>query len=300
MGTGVGLWRRGLQDLAAAGIDVSYAQQEVLTNGGEVLIIESLPDPMYHFFRYDNPPLSAYDTHGDQVMVASVVMSYPVDEDAPTCFKRPAFTRTMGDLVAGEHHPHWRYWPSYTGERAEEPTIEVFENRTDELVVARLWCGIPISEIGMDLAERVVLGCDQRIQQTPYSVVESLVYSIDCEGIPDFDHVLSEEELAEKTAWDEEGDPDGNELWDEDRVATYKELLELAKIGVWDVPNQYWGARYLNYPPMETVLERDREALLIWQELVATSSVYSQRAYEAVLLNQEAYPAHERTYDPWQ
>jgi len=264
----------------ALGIDISTAQKDVLANGGEVLVAQGLPEPGCYSSYGDFAP--TFDSHDDPVYVASGLVSYPIDMICPTSFSRPAGCASVGDLLDREVDDGWSYWPSYTGEYDAELLCQAWWFNEEGLFVHRVWDGIPISEIGEDMAAKIVGACDDRVDSSPYTTVGGLLEYFECNGLIE---VESEEDEANLD--DEDGE-------------VYNTMKLLAEDGIWDLNTQWFTGRAMEFESMEVILGDDREALMVWNTLLAMGKTYTARARKSVRAdNRYRYDYSERNFSPW-
>lgn len=269
----------------ALGIGVSEAQQDVLANGGEVLVIQCLPEPgCYYSYECFHP---AYDKNQDPVFVASVMQSYPIDAVCPTQFSRPAHAVTLHDLLSMEQYPHWDYWPSYTGDLVEP--CDAFFQDEEGMNVYRIWDGIPVAEIGSAAATSVVRACEQRIGGSAYGVVEELIGYVENEGMICFDEHMGKDDLSDLECEDAE---------------VYLLMKQLVTEGLWemDFKNHFcwYTGEPLEYKPMEDILAADQDALHAWQRLSAYSQAGTERAARAVpRQRRSSYLREESEFVSW-
>jgi hypothetical protein len=276
----VGPWQHGLMDLQTIGLFMFHNEQTVLEQGGEVLVIQCLPEPGAYFRDGDIQP--ARDQEKDLVWVASLFHSYPVNERAPVAFFRRSGVDTMHDLCA-MHDPtggHWNYWPSYTGHYIANFCCTPFEDYTESLSIFRVWSGVPLEAIGFSIAEQIVAACNTRLMKSLYPTVEKFIeYEEEYGAVPD-----------------PENNPDAN--YCEEEMAMFAISKVLAASGIYQEGIGCLTTGPLWYPSMESLLEPD--ALLVWNELLTGSRAGAEIAVSTIPLEDRGLYVHEeKGFEPW-
>lgn len=278
----MGLWQANFDDLASVGIAVTAGQREVLQTGGEVLVIQGLPEPgsLYCQCGQGHP---AFDGEtGNRVMVAAIVETWPVEEPCPTAFFRPAGCWTLADVLSSEDDSHWMFWPSYAGRY--EHTVDsqsyvqcMYEDRPRAW---RIWDGIPVSEIGRDVAERIVTATNTMVEATPWYYL---------------DRMMGYLESGEEPTREEFEDPEYDDT-------DFKEtIVGLEECGLWN--REEWdfataNALDLVYPSPTQYLSPTEAS--VWEELYRTSYASTHKAARTIKKGERnVYQYNESEYSAW-
>lgn len=283
------------------GIDITADQIEVLEQGGEVLVLQCLPEPGCYANYGDHA--ASYDQKGDPVMVASIMESVPTNAICPAMYGRGPGIVTFGDLISEWQNPHWNFWPSYTGSVVD--TVYPFEWFDDTPSVYRVWGGTPVASIGRGVAEEVVNACNRRLEASSYQLVDRFISMTEEFGWPPY----SEADTADYC----EDEIDDMELM----------TKEMTMAGLWDSEKHYFIKDVLDYPTMSDLLihpkgleefckadawqawnelvERSKLGLRAWKYLVASSRAGTERAMDAMenMDKRGYYCFEERNFDPW-
>jgi hypothetical protein len=283
-------WRNGLDDVVALGINVSRAQRQVINHGGEVLVIQGLPEPgqTSTAMREQRP---AVDQYGNLLMVCAILYSTPPDTVALPRFPDGRSIITMADLLdqtfsdhlATTFSDHWAYWPSYIGGQKEIP--DCFWQNLNRLQCVRVWGGIPIvSPAQRDAAERLTIACRDRIDLSAYEEMDFIKERAENLDLP----IDPELHPGEEIVFDD-GDETALDI-----------LRDLASVGLWDMKtNQETGAP-IQYYAMEEILENDLTGKRMWNALVAQSRNGARQARAAIPQKKLAlYDFLESDFEPW-
>lgn len=276
-------WLATIGDLESILIPVSPGQRDVLVHGGEVLVLQGLPDPG-NIYCGCGAFHQCYDgTDGSPVMIAAVMRSYPAFDVCPPVYPRPAGIETFDQLL-DEYHDEdaWRFWPSYTGHLTNAIDVMTWEAEfsLEEPRVQRVWAGIPVSEIGEEMAREIMTACNTRVEATPWFYIQRM-YGYAEEGFPTMEEIEA----------DDRGD-----------YEDFTDAIEvLEKCGLWDREEHdvttMLGAD-LVFSPLEMYLSPAAQE--VWGRLndgARTSSRKARRTIRKGELN--VYDFREKEFDPW-
>jgi hypothetical protein len=277
-------WRNGLDDVRALGIVVDQDQVDTLEHGGEVLVIQCLPEPGCYIYAGEH--LQAHDQWDEPVMVASILRSYPVGGIAPSDFARQPGVETMYDLLDADLHSHWRFWPSFTGHFDDANIAQPYAWYADSLSVFRMWDGIPTQTCTPLVARRVVEACNERISRSSWYEMDAFISLM--------------EEYGEVP--DPESNPDAE--YEESELEMLQLSKQLEADGLWNRVDGYYTGSNLSYPKMDHVLIAsnpiDQEALATWDLLEARSKVGAETALSSIPTGDyRRYIYDEQDFNPW-
>lgn len=274
----MGDWQANLADLQSIGITVTQAHRDVLARGGEVLILQGLPEAGSEFTCGCGCEHPQFDHEGTRIMVAAILDTQPLHAQALKFHRAPGI-ETMGQLADENYGPHWRFWPSYIGLPTKLIDQLSHWEMTDFPWVRRLWDGIPVAEIGKDVALAVVEACNARVEATAYYYIECML-AFQNEGM-----IYAAED-------------EGKEHVDEEY---FQCAHALAKSGLWDMESQEWtteASELIDFPPMEQYLSGP--ALQAWNTLNARSWVGATKARATIRRGEiNAYQHAESEYEAW-
>lgn len=246
-------------------------------------MIECLPSPGAGYCGCGTPH-PARDSRGEPVMIASIMDTWPAHDLCPKEFTRPSGTVYLSDVV-DQHYDvdTWRFWPSYIGTPKATVDCASYELGCyeEQPMVRRIWCGIPLSEIGADIASEIMSACNTRVEATPWWWVDRMYGYLESEDPP------TEEELA--------ADVSG---WHNDFIETREGLKQC---GMWDITANEPSSAFtteLDYRPMADYLSS--MALQIWNELNARSRAGTTKAARTIRKGERNLYLHrESEFDPW-
>jgi hypothetical protein len=273
------VWRNSINDVQALGIVITQDQIEVLERGGEVLVIQGLPEPGCYVYYGEHK--TATDQDGQMILVASILRSYPIDGPALPGIK----AESMYELVKSNmNNPDWNYWPSYTGELVEDHIAVPFEWFTGSAASYRVWSGIPLVTCGTEVAHAIVDVCNERIEASPWGLMENFIGYLEEYGkVPEPSPELGPDE--------------------QDFIGQEKEMVAE---GLWDHDGGWFTGNGMKVPSMEDCLRVvpanvDREEVMYWWNmLVSQSRVGTDITYDSISeKNIHTYLYEEKEYDAW-
>ena len=275
----MGIWEASLADLRSIGIEVSYAQRDVMARGGEVLVIQHLPEAGSNYCQCGGHH-PQFDADGNRVMVAAIMQTFPVSEPSVE-FHRPPGVVTYGDLLDLEEYEQWRFWPSVVGKYETLIDSLSFYEAEEAPVVRRIWDTIPVAEIGRYVADAVVAACDSRVGRTVYDLVDQMNgYQESGEYYP----------LSER----------GSRYADEHYFTIVDGLIAA---GWWSAEEDDWTTaanELIDFPPMSELLVHDPVTLRVWEDLERGSSLGASRALATIRKGERnLYMHREGAYEPW-
>jgi hypothetical protein len=261
----MGYWDAQLLDLVPLGIRLSGDQVEVLENGGEVLALWALPDPLHADHGCD----AVYPSTSDTVVVLALPMQVYGPNEVYGTFDGKAMT--YAQFADEEFSQDWRRYPTYLGE--QENPVSMF----NPTALVRVWSGRPTNPARLD---RFRMAGYQTVRNTGYETL--LTY------------VLAENELydlgftGENTA----------EIEDFEEYETYLVARkELTAAGVLDEKGSVQ-----HYPPIPQFVDMLTEQTDkdFYNALVLSSRLAVRSVLAAQPPNQRSMFAYaEGDYDPW-